>query len=514
MTDDVSRYYLTTPIYYVNDAPHIGHAYTTVIADAVARWHRLLGEDVYFLTGTDEHGLKVQRAAEARRRHAAASGPTRRSSASATRGGCSTSRTTTSSARPSLATIEASRSCCRPATTTATSSSAPTRACTASSCEAYYTEDELIDGNCPIHGRPVEHDEGGQLLLQAQPLRATAARLVRRASRRRAARVASATRRSASSGRACRTSRSAARRSSGASRSRGTTATSSTSGSTRSINYITAIGYGDDEARFETWWPGHHLIGKDILRFHCVYWPAMLLAAGHRAAGVDPRARLPARRRREDEQDEAQPDRAGRPRRRLRRRRVPLPLPARRAVRPRRRLLLRGDGRPLQHRPRQQPRQPALARRDGGRQASAAASGPRLGPTARSRTPLSDAFDRRRGRVGSACSRPTRSRRRGGSSARPTPTSRPPSRGRPSPAPRSMRVLGDALEVLRIVAVLASPGGPEREPRRSGGGSGFTGSVARPAAARARRRGAGTRAACRSRRATPLFPRIAVPASS
>ena len=59
------RFYLTTPIYYVNDAPHIGHAYTTVTADAVARWHRLLGDDVFFLTGTDEHGLKVQRAAEA-----------------------------------------------------------------------------------------------------------------------------------------------------------------------------------------------------------------------------------------------------------------------------------------------------------------------------------------------------------------------------------------------------------------------------------------------------------------
>jgi methionyl-tRNA synthetase len=47
------------------------------------------------------------------------------------------------------------------------------------------------------------------------------------------------------------------------------------------INYVTAIGYGADPARFESWWPSvHHLIGKDILRFHCVYWPAMLLAAG------------------------------------------------------------------------------------------------------------------------------------------------------------------------------------------------------------------------------------------
>ena len=61
----MARFYVTTPIYYVNDVPHVGHAYTTVIADALARWHRLLGDDVFFLTGTDEHGLKVQRAAEA-----------------------------------------------------------------------------------------------------------------------------------------------------------------------------------------------------------------------------------------------------------------------------------------------------------------------------------------------------------------------------------------------------------------------------------------------------------------
>src|SRR5207253_2331932 len=45
-------------------------------------------------------------------------------------------------------------------------------------------------------------------------------------------------------------------------------------------NYITAAGYGSDEARFKSWWPGTHLIGKDILRFHCVYWPAMLMSAG------------------------------------------------------------------------------------------------------------------------------------------------------------------------------------------------------------------------------------------
>jgi len=60
------RFYITTPIYYVNDVPHLGHAYTTIAADAISRFHRMRGVDVFFLTGTDEHGQKVARAAAAR----------------------------------------------------------------------------------------------------------------------------------------------------------------------------------------------------------------------------------------------------------------------------------------------------------------------------------------------------------------------------------------------------------------------------------------------------------------
>ncbi|MDP6484114.1 MAG: class I tRNA ligase family protein, partial [Nitrospinota bacterium] len=56
-------FYVTTPIYYVNDNPHIGHAYTTIAADTLARFHRLAGTRVFLLTGTDEHGQKVERAA-------------------------------------------------------------------------------------------------------------------------------------------------------------------------------------------------------------------------------------------------------------------------------------------------------------------------------------------------------------------------------------------------------------------------------------------------------------------
>ncbi|MBR7107152.1 MAG: methionine--tRNA ligase [Lentisphaeria bacterium] len=60
----MSKFYVTTPIYYVNDKPHIGHAYTTVLADVLARYNRAMGNDTFFLTGTDEHGQKVQTAAE------------------------------------------------------------------------------------------------------------------------------------------------------------------------------------------------------------------------------------------------------------------------------------------------------------------------------------------------------------------------------------------------------------------------------------------------------------------
>ena len=62
----MKSFYVTTPIYYPNAEPHIGHAYTTIVADVIARWMKLEGFDVFFLTGTDEHGLKLQRAAESK----------------------------------------------------------------------------------------------------------------------------------------------------------------------------------------------------------------------------------------------------------------------------------------------------------------------------------------------------------------------------------------------------------------------------------------------------------------
>jgi methionyl-tRNA synthetase len=279
------RTFITTPIYYVNDVPHIGHAYTTVNADALARWHRLVGDDVYFLTGTDEHGLKIARAAEAK-------------------GVSPQAHVDEVAARYhqvwDLLDIEPDRFIrTTDADHTAAVQSFLQKAydnghiykdgyagwyCVA--CEAYYDEDELLPnpdggpGLDPIHERPVEwfEEENWFFRLSAfeQPLldwyethpdavapqgkRNEALGLIR-----------------------------------GGLRDISITRTSIDWGVPvpwdeghvfyvwydALINYATAVGYGSDPDRFEKWWPHvRHLIGKDILRFHCVYWPAMLLAAG------------------------------------------------------------------------------------------------------------------------------------------------------------------------------------------------------------------------------------------
>ena len=59
----MESFYITTPIYYINFKPHVGHAYTTIACDIIARYNKLLGNNVYFLSGTDEHGQKVEQAA-------------------------------------------------------------------------------------------------------------------------------------------------------------------------------------------------------------------------------------------------------------------------------------------------------------------------------------------------------------------------------------------------------------------------------------------------------------------
>jgi len=275
----VARYYVTTPIYYVNDAPHIGHAYTTVIADALARWHRLLGDDTFFLTGTDEHGLKIQRAAEA-------NGISPKEMADRTSERFrDTWKLLDISNDDFIRTTEPRHHAAVQAFLQRVRDNGHIELgiyeglyCV--SCEAYYTPDELIDGLCPIHHRPVEQVKEENYFFKLsrfqQPLLdwyAAHPDFVRPESKRNEA----------------------------LGFIRGGLDDFSISRTSISwgvplpwdpthvtyvwydalINYVTAVGFGHDDDRFATWWPAvHHLIGKDILRFHCVYWPAMLMAAG------------------------------------------------------------------------------------------------------------------------------------------------------------------------------------------------------------------------------------------
>jgi methionyl-tRNA synthetase len=271
--------YLTTPIYYVNDAPHIGHAYTTVISDAVARWNRLLGRQVRFVTGTDEHGLKIQRAAQANGMSARqwADRTVERFQQAWQHLGISYDdfiRTTEHrhyKAVSDLLLRVRERGYIRSGTYSGLYCAA---------CEAYYTEDETSDGKCGIHQSQLEFVSEPNYFFELSRLQQDLIDWYERhpdfvrpsAKRREALGFISQGLADFSISR-----------------------TSLTWGIPipwdpahvtyvwfdALTNYITAAGYGQDEESFRHWWPSSiHVIGKDILRFHCVYWPAMLLAAG------------------------------------------------------------------------------------------------------------------------------------------------------------------------------------------------------------------------------------------
>jgi methionyl-tRNA synthetase len=276
----VARYYVTTPIYYVNDAPHVGHAYTTVVADALARWHRLCGDETYFLTGTDEHGLKVQRAAEAQ-------GVTPKEWADRTSERFrDTWKLLDITNDDFIRTTEPRHHTAVQAFLQQVYDNGHIELGTYEglycvSCEAYYTVDDLLEGQlCPIHKRPVEQVREENYFFKLsrfeQPLLDLYEKhpgFVRPEGKRNEALGFIR----------------------GGLDDFSISRTSITWGVPLPwdpshvtyvwydalLNYITAVGFGTDDERFASWWPAaHHLIGKDILRFHCVYWPAMLLAAG------------------------------------------------------------------------------------------------------------------------------------------------------------------------------------------------------------------------------------------
>ncbi|HLI00619.1 MAG TPA: methionine--tRNA ligase [Acidimicrobiales bacterium] len=274
----MAPYFITTPIYYVNDAPHIGTAYTTLSADAVARWHRLLGEDVLFLTGTDEHGLKMQRAAEA-------NGLTPKEQADRYSARfVETWRTLNITNDDFIRTTEPRHYKAVGAMLQAAYDNGWIELGTYEGlycvyCEAYYTEAELVEGNlCPIHRRPVETLREDNYFFK---LSAFTDRLLEWYDTRPDF-VIPASKRNEALGLIR-----------GGLNDVSISRTSLTWGVPvpwdpahvfyvwydALINYATAAGYASDDAAFGKWWPPHHIIGKDILRFHCVYWPALCMAA-------------------------------------------------------------------------------------------------------------------------------------------------------------------------------------------------------------------------------------------
>ncbi len=274
------RFYVTTPIYYVNDEPHLGHAYTTVVADAIARYRRATGYDVHFLTGTDEHGQKIERAAKARGLQ-----PQELADRVVERyhelwraleiSYDDFIRTTEPRHRAGverlLARMEAAGDIYLDRY----------EGMYCSGCEAFFPEGQIVDGRCPEHGHPVERVAEASYFFRLsryqEPLLEhyrTHPQFVRPESRfnevkafvEQGLRDLSISRTSLRWG----------------------IPFPGAAGHVVYVwvdaltNYLSALGYGEGpRAPRMRYWPAQlHLVGKDILRFHAVYWPAFLMSAG------------------------------------------------------------------------------------------------------------------------------------------------------------------------------------------------------------------------------------------
>jgi methionyl-tRNA synthetase len=275
----VTKFSATTPIYYVNAKPHLGHAYTTIVADAVSRWHRLLGEEVHLLTGTDEHGLKIQQAADA-----AGVSPKEFADSIAPLFAQAWDRLNithddfirTTEPRHAAGVKKLLQACFDAGDIEADMYRG--QYCVA--CEAYFIEEELIEGKCPIHMIETTYVEEENYFFRLSRFED---RLLKWYEDHPNA-ITPGFRMNEVLGFI-----------------KGGLNDFSVSRKTLTwgiplpwdpshvayvwfdalANYITAVGYGTDEKAFAENWPvDYHFIGKDIIRFHCVYWPAMLMSAG------------------------------------------------------------------------------------------------------------------------------------------------------------------------------------------------------------------------------------------
>ncbi len=275
------RFYVTTPIYYANASPHIGHAYTTIVADTISRWHRLRGRDVFFLTGTDEHGQKVMRAAEAR-----GLTPIEHCDRIADEFRALWARLDvlpddfirTTEPRHQ----EVVRGCLQRLWEAGEIYTADYAGWYSTSAERFWTEGELVDGRCPDSGGPVEWVTERNYFFR---MSAWQGRLLEWLEAHPAA-IQPEFRRNEVLGFLKKPindlciSRPRARMSWGISLPFDPDYVAYVWFDALT-NYLSGIGYLRDEAQFSRWWPADvHLVGKDILTFHTVYWFTMLLAQG------------------------------------------------------------------------------------------------------------------------------------------------------------------------------------------------------------------------------------------
>ncbi|QZY51601.1 methionine--tRNA ligase [Leucobacter tenebrionis] len=282
-----SSFFITTPIFYVNDAPHIGHAYTEVAADVLARWHRQAGDDTWFLTGTDEHGQKILRTATA-------NGVAPKEWAD---------RLVESAWKPLLDTVDLSNDDFI-RTTDARHEEGVAKflqklyddghvyagefeALYCVGCEEFKPKSEIVDGEgafegekvCAIHSKPLELLQEKNYFFKMSAFQDRLLALyeerpdfVQPASARNE--VIAFVQQGLEDLSISRTSF-----------DWGIPIPWDSSHVTyvwfdALLNYVTATGYGSDPEQFERRWPATHIVGKDILRFHAVIWPAMLMAAG------------------------------------------------------------------------------------------------------------------------------------------------------------------------------------------------------------------------------------------
>jgi methionyl-tRNA synthetase len=273
-------FYLTTPIYYVNSTPHVGHAYTTIAADILARHHRQRGEETFFLTGTDEHGSKIARAAEEQgleprafvdRMAAHWSELPKRVKATNDFFIRTTDAEHEAVVQEFLQAIYDNGDIYEDVYA----------GLYCFSCEAFYTEGELVDGRCPQHGTVPEYVEEKNHFFRLSAYQDRLLALYDERPEFVLPRFRYNEARSFIE--------------------QGLQDISVSRASQRwgvpvpwerdqviyvwvdaLINYVSALTYarpGEDlRSRF---WPARHLLAKDILKFHCVIWPALLLAAGY-----------------------------------------------------------------------------------------------------------------------------------------------------------------------------------------------------------------------------------------